>query len=65
MDRANYTDVIALAPDETYRDKVRLLLEGVESSPAEVPDPYYGGRDGFELVYQLLDQACEKLVNEL
>lgn len=65
MDRANYTDVLALAPDETYRDKVRLLLEGVESSPTEVPDPYYGGRDGFELVYQLLDQACEKLANEL
>ncbi|MEY8022081.1 low molecular weight protein-tyrosine-phosphatase [Muriicola sp. SD30] len=65
MDRANYTDVLALAPDDSCRAKVRLILEGIESSPAEVPDPYYGGHDGFELVFQLLDQACEKLANEL
>ena len=31
----------------------------------EVPDPWYGGPDGFEEVYEMLDMACEKLLNEL
>ncbi|MHC4127997.1 MAG: arsenate reductase/protein-tyrosine-phosphatase family protein [Planctomycetota bacterium] len=31
----------------------------------EVPDPYYGGRRGFEAVYDLVDSACEALLDEL
>jgi protein-tyrosine phosphatase len=32
---------------------------------AEVPDPYFGGSDGFEHVFQLLNQACENITKEL
>lgn len=64
MDRENYRNVIAMAPDETYIKKVKLLLDGVSGSPAEVPDPYYGGADGFEEVFQLIDQACDRLLQE-
>ena len=65
MDRENYRDVCALAPDESYKKKVRLLLEVTPSGPDEVPDPYYGGAKGFETVYSLIDEACERLVHEL
>ena len=50
------------APDE----KLRLLLEcDPHAAVREVPDPYYGGRRGFEDVYGLLDSACEALLDEL
>lgn len=65
MDRENYRNVIAMAPDETYTKKVKLLLDGVSDTPAEVPDPYYGGADGFEEVFRLIDQACDRLVQKL
>lgn len=65
MDRDNYRDVCALAQNETQKGKVRLLLEVSDSDLVEVPDPYYGGSDGFELVFRLIDQACDQLVKEL
>jgi protein-tyrosine phosphatase len=49
--------VLNLAPDDVAKSKVALIL----GPSKEVPDPYYGGQDGFEKVYQLLDQACEEI----
>lgn len=65
MDRENYRDVVDLAPDEASKTKVRLLLEVNPSGPDEVPDPYYGGAEGFETVFRLIDEACNQLVAEL
>lgn len=46
--------------------KVRLLLSYDPHAKArEVPDPYYGGQDGFETVYRLVDSACAALLDEL
>jgi protein-ribulosamine 3-kinase len=52
MDRSNQSDLYLLAPDEAARAKVELLRNFDPASPrdAEVPDPYYGGGDGFERV---------------
>lgn len=63
MDEDNREDVLALgAPPE----KVRLLLECDPNAPiCEVPDPYYGGDDGFETVYRLAESACAALLEEL
>ena len=66
MDRQNYSDVISMARDEGDMKKVQMILE--KTHPGEqkpVPDPYYGGDQGFENVYYLLDEACEVLYNEL
>jgi protein-tyrosine phosphatase len=60
MDRSNLADLLALAPDEAGRARVRLLLE-----EAEVPDPYYGGERGFDDVLDLVTEACERLVDEV
>ena len=62
MDMENYHNVISLSTNEADRKKVTLILE--ETFPgknAEVPDPYYGGDSGFDHVYTLLDNACEKI----
>ncbi len=65
MDQSNYQDVIEVADDSRYFEKVRLLLEEIEAGPSEVPDPYYGGESGFEYVFELIDQACDALVLRL
>jgi protein-tyrosine phosphatase len=49
MDTNNYTHLISLANNETERNKVRLILNEVNPEKFEsVPDPYYGGDDGFQ-----------------
>jgi len=66
MDKSNYVNVCRLAPNDKAIDKVELILN--ESSPGknlEVPDPYYGGEDGFENVFQMLDEACNVIKNKL
>ncbi len=61
MDRQNYMDIISLARSEEEAGKVKLLMEGVQEGILEIPDPYYGGEDGFEKVYQLIDLACNHI----
>lgn len=61
MDQSNYKDVINLAPNEVAKAKVALIL----GDSKEVPDPYYGGQEGFENVYYLLNQACEEIAKNL
>jgi protein-tyrosine phosphatase len=57
MDTRNYEDVMALCPPE-YREKVAYFLDFAEDLDVrEVPDPYYGGPDGFETVLDLLEAA--------
>ena len=65
-DRENVADLRALAPDAAARRKVRLLREfdpDSEGAPdLDVPDPYYGGADGFERVLDLVEAACRGLL---
>ncbi|MCE2962652.1 MAG: low molecular weight protein-tyrosine-phosphatase [Chitinophagales bacterium] len=62
MDTYNFQDLRKMAREEEL-SKIKLILN--ESHPNKnlsVPDPYYGGNDGFENVYHLLDQACERII---
>ncbi len=66
MDSSNLSDITALAKNKEDLEKVDLLLNTI--FPGEnkaVPDPYYGGKDGFENVYQMIDAACEKIATTL
>jgi protein-tyrosine phosphatase len=66
MDQSNYRDVTALASSETQLNKVKLLLNEITpGSNAAVPDPYYGGEDGFQNVFELIDQACLRIVDRI
>jgi protein-tyrosine phosphatase len=65
MDQSNYKNVIALARNDEDKNKVKLILNEIDSSSnAEVPDPYYGGDHGFENVYQMLDEATDVIVKK-
>ena len=67
MDRSNHDDLHALAPDDDARDRIRLLREydpdAVAAGELEVPDPYYGGTDGFDHVLDVVTRACEGLLD--
>ncbi len=65
MDRSNFSDVASLAENQEDASKVKLLLSEVELGIREVPDPYYGGGDGFENVYQMIDRACTAIAKKL
>ena len=63
---SNYKDIIALAPNDDAKQKVQLILNEIfPNENAEVPDPYYGGEDGFEQVFQMLDKSCDAIVEKL
>ncbi len=60
MDSSNYRDIISLAKDDNDKQKVKMILDN-----SNVPDPYYGGDEGFEHVYQLLHEACQKFLEDI
>ncbi len=66
MDNSNKGDVLQLAQNESDINKVQLILDEVfPNENVDVPDPYYGGEQGFESVYQMLDKACNEIVKRL
>tara|TARA_R110000823_G_scaffold16323_17_gene52287 strand:+ start:8100 stop:8507 length:408 start_codon:yes stop_codon:yes gene_type:complete len=65
MDRSNYENIVALAENENAIAKVNLLLHRSNVTSKEVPDPYYGGEDGFEEVFQLIDAACSLIAQDI
>nr|WP_205696935.1 low molecular weight protein-tyrosine-phosphatase [Conexibacter sp. SYSU D00693] len=68
-DRSNLAALRRLAPDAEARAKVRLLREfdpeAVASGDLDVPDPYYGGEDGFDHVLDVVERACRGLLDEV
>ena len=66
MDNSNYKDVTALAKTDTHRSKVRLILnELFPNENVDVPDPYFGMKDGFETVYDMLNETCCNIAEKL
>ena len=66
MDKSNYQNIISLATRDEDVDKVKMILN--ESQPDKnysVPDPYYGGKNGFEKVYKMLNEACDSIIYKL
>lgn len=66
MDEANRRDVLALASTDTARAKVRPFATFCRHPAAtEIPDPYYGGPEGFDHVLDLLEDGCVNLLDHL
>lgn len=66
MDDSNYHNIMALAPDLDSQKKVYHMIEfSKRFGHDHIPDPYYSGADGFELVLDLLEDACEGLLDEI
>lgn len=65
MDQHNYSILIGNAPTE-HQHKIRMFLEFAPHMNAEeVPDPYYGGADGFDRVYSLVEAASSGLLEHI
>jgi protein-tyrosine phosphatase len=63
MDESNYNNIMRLARTEEDKSKVKLILsENPDENTISVPDPYYGGMDGFERVFELLDTATKSII---
>jgi protein-tyrosine phosphatase len=66
MDEYNFEDVMRLARNDWDRSKVKLILEEDKSiNLMHVPDPYYGDENGFEYVFNILNQVCDKIAQKL
>jgi protein-tyrosine phosphatase len=66
MDNSNYNDIIQLAKNEKEKAKVTLLLDQLfPGDNVDVPDPYYGLQNGFDMIYHMLDEACDNLTAKL
>jgi len=65
MDNSNYENIISLAENDAEKSKVKLLLEITPQGVQEVPDPYYGGEDGFDYVYKLINEACDLIAVQI
>lgn len=63
-DRQNLSDLTAICPAE-HLSKLSLLLDFSDAEEEEVPDPYYGGEEGFEHVLDLIETAADKIVASL
>lgn len=65
MDKSNYANVISLANSTKEKEKVHLMLNELRpNQDLEVPDPYFGGDQGFKEVYNLLDEATNALIEK-
>lgn len=66
MDEENYYDILSLDQNHSYRAKV-TMLRSFDPKPGNgnVPDPYYGGLDGFELVFKVIRRSCLALIEKL
>lgn len=66
MDKENLRDVRQLDRTDQYDSKIKLFCDYTSHhSQIEVPDPYYGGPAGFELVLDLLEDGCANLVKQV
>ncbi|WP_417354862.1 low molecular weight protein-tyrosine-phosphatase [Flavobacterium sp.] len=66
MDTSNLKDVLKLAPNDKAKTKVSLMMDALHPGESiNVPDPYYGGPEGFDNVYDMLDEACQIIASKL
>lgn len=63
-DKQNKADLLARCPQQ-YQHKIALFLSFSELNESEIPDPYYGGDEGFELVLDMLEIASEQLLKTI
>lgn len=66
MDQSNFQNVIKLARQDADIAKVKLILNEIhQGKNLEVPDPYYGGDQGFENIYKMINEACDIIAKKL
>jgi protein-tyrosine phosphatase len=66
MDNTNYENILEIAKNDSQKSKVDMILNQLfPGENVDVPDPYYGLQNGFDMVYEMLDETCEILAKKL
>lgn len=66
MDTQNFQNSNDIDRKTRFSDKIKMMRDfDPKPGNGEVPDPYYGGPEGFEIVFDVLDRSCEQLLEEL
>jgi protein-tyrosine phosphatase len=66
MDITNFDDIVFLAKTDEQKSKVSLILNEIfPGDNVDVPDPYYGVQNGFDMVYEMLDEATDSIAKKL
>lgn len=66
MDKSNYQNIMKLTRNKTDQAKVNILMnEVMPGENQDVPDPYFGGKHGFDNVFKMIDLACDKITGRL
>lgn len=66
MDKSNLQYIREMDEKNEHFDRMKLFCDYVKSHyQSEVPDPYYGGREGFNLVLDLLEDGCKNLLEDI
>lgn len=66
MDKSNYDDVIELSKTQEQKNKVQIILnELYPNENVDVPDPYFGMPNGFDIVYNMLNEVCEIIATKI
>ena len=67
MDRDNYRDIEELMDGSGFDDQNLIMMRQFDDlgKGENVPDPYFGGSDGFKLVFEMLDRSCDNLIDHI
>jgi protein-tyrosine phosphatase len=65
MDRSNYNNILAILTDEAHGNKIRMMREFDPVGNGEVPDPYYGGDQNFQDVFDILNRTMDEFLRYL
>ena len=67
MDQSNLSALQQMRPESELKDKLLLFrtFDPENKNNLEVPDPYYGGDNGFDIVYQIVERTCPKILEYL
>lgn len=66
MDNSNYQNILKLPESEKYTSKIKLMREFDPAGKGkDVPDPYHGGEQGFQEVFEMLDRTMENFISHL
>ena len=66
MDSSNYDNVVEFAKTDEHKSKVEMILNHLfPNENVDVPDPYFGLQNGFDTVYEMLDETCDIIAKKL
>ena len=65
MDESNYIDLNNLCKNSAYKSKISQFIELTNFKVPGVPDPYYDGDDGFEVVLDIIEEGCQNLLDKI